>query len=124
MTLSDLGFGLWASGFPWVLAMGAPAQGGPGAFVQLLPFVLVLGIFYFVILLPMRRRQQKVQAFLAALKVGDRVVTSGGIYATITRINDQSVQVQVADKVRVEMSRSAVIGYQGQEPVAPVTAQS
>ena len=124
MTLSDLGFGLWASGFPWVLAMGTSAQGGPGAFVQLLPFVLVLGIFYFVILLPMRRRQQKVQAFLAALKVGDRVVTSGGIYATITRINDQSVQVQVADKVRVEMSRSAVIGYQGQEPVAPVTAQS
>lgn len=104
--------------------MGTSAQGGPGAFVQLLPFVLVLGIFYFVILLPMRRRQQKVQAFLAALKVGDRVVTSGGIYATITRINDQSVQVQVADKVRVEMSRSAVIGYQGQEPVAPVTAQS
>ena len=53
-----------------------------------------------------------------------RVVTSGGIYGAITRINDQSVQVQVADKVRVEMSRSAIIGYQGQEPVAPATAQS
>jgi preprotein translocase subunit YajC len=99
--------------------MGTPAQGAPSAWVQLLPFVLVLGIFYFVILLPMKRRQQKVQAFLAALKVGDRVVTSGGIYGTITRVNDQSVQVQVADKVRVEISRSAVVGYQGQEPVAP-----
>ena len=87
--------------------------------VQLMPFVLVVGIFYFVILLPMKRRQQKVQAFLAALKVGDKVVTSGGVYGSITRLNEQSVQVQIADKVRVEMSRSAVVGYQGQEPVVP-----
>jgi preprotein translocase subunit YajC len=87
--------------------------------VQLLPFVLVVGIFYFVILLPMKRRQQKVQAFLSALKVGDRIVTTGGLYGTITRIADTSIQVQVADKVRVEMSRNAVVGYQGQEPVAP-----
>ena len=104
---------------PWLLAMGAPSPGAPSAWVQLMPFVLVVGIFYFVILLPMKRRQQKVQTFLAALKVGDRVVTSGGLYGTITRLNDQSVQVQVADKVRVEMSRNAVVGYQGQEPVAP-----
>ena len=102
-----------------VLAMGTPQAGSPAAWVQLLPFVLVVGIFYFVILLPMKRRQQKVQAFLAALKVGDRVVTSGGLYGTITRLGDQAVQVQVADKVRVEMSRNAVVGYQGQEPVAP-----
>ena len=106
-------------GFPGVLAMGTPAQGAPSAWVQLMPFALVLGIFYFVILLPMKRKQQKVQAFLAALKVGDRVVTSGGLYGTITRVSDQSVQVQVADKVRVEVSRNAVVGYQGQEPVAP-----
>jgi preprotein translocase subunit YajC len=87
--------------------------------VQLMPFVLVLGIFYFVILMPMRRRQQKVQAFLAALKVGDRIVTSGGLFGTITRLGDQSIQLQVANNVRVEVSRSAIVGYQGQEPVAP-----
>jgi len=119
MTSFDFGFANWALGFPGVLAMGTPAQGAPSAWVQLMPFALVLGIFYFVILLPMKRKQQKVQAFLAALKVGDRVVTSGGIYGTITRVGDQSVQVQVADKVRVEISRNAVVGYQGQEPVAP-----
>ena len=106
-------------GIPWLVAMGAPSAGAPSAWVQLMPFVLVVGIFYFVILLPMKRRQQKVQTFLAALKVGDEVVTSGGLYGSITRLNDQSVQVQVADKVRVEMSRSAVVGYQGQEPVVP-----
>ena len=119
MTFAVVGFGLWDVGFPWLLAMGAPSAGAPSAWVQLMPFVLVVGIFYFVILLPMKRRQQKVQAFLAALKVGDRIVTSGGLYGTITRLSDQSVQVQVADKVRVEMSRNAVVGYQGQEPVAP-----
>jgi preprotein translocase subunit YajC len=119
MTFADLGFGLWDFGRPWLLAMGAPSPGAPSAWVQLMPFVLVVGIFYFVILLPMKRRQQKVQAFLAALKVGDRIVTSGGLYGTIARLSDQSVQVQVADKVRVEMSRNAIVGYQGQEPVAP-----
>lgn len=104
---------------PWLLAMGTPPGGAQNAWTSLIPFVLVVGIFYFVILLPMKRRQQKVQTFLAALKVGDRIVTSGGLYGTITRLNDQSVQVQVADKVRVEMSRNAIVGYQGQEPVAP-----
>lgn len=104
--------------FPTLLAMGAPAPGAPSAWVQLIPFALVLAIFYFVILLPMKRRQQKVRAFLDALKVGDRIVTSGGLFGTITRLGDQAVQIQVADKVRVEIARTAVVGYQGQEPVA------
>ncbi|MBI3049506.1 MAG: preprotein translocase subunit YajC [Acidobacteria bacterium] len=98
--------------------MGAPGPGAPGAWVQLVPFVLVLAIFYFLILQPMRRRQHKVREFLAALKVGDRIVTSGGLFGTITRLSDQSVQIQVADKVRIEIARNAIVGYQGQEPVA------
>ena len=107
-----------------LLAMGTPAQGAPSAWVQLMPFALVLAIFYFVILLPMKRKQQKVQTFLAALKTGDRVVTSGGMYGTITRATDQSVQLQVADKVRIQVSRNAIVGYQGQEPVAPESGQA
>ena len=67
----------------------------------------------------MKRKQQKVQAFLSALKVGDNVVTSGGIYGTITRLNERSVQLQIAERVRIELSRNAIVGYQGQEPVAP-----
>lgn len=99
--------------------MATPAQGAPSVWVQLLPFVLVLGIFYFVILLPMKKKQQKVQAFLAGLKVDDKVITSGGMHGTITRLGDQAVQVQIAERVRVEISRNAVVGYQGQEPVTP-----
>ena len=119
MTYFDLGFGSWTLGFPGLIAMAAPAQGAPSVWVQMLPFALVLGIFYFVILMPMKKKQQKVQAFLAGLKVDDKVVTSGGMYGTITRLTDQSVQVQIAERVRVEMSRNAIVGYQGQEPVAP-----
>lgn len=112
-----LKMGLVWTGGDGVLAMAAPAQGAPNIWVQLLPFAIVLGIFYFVILMPMRRRQQKVQAFLGALKVGDNVVTTGGIYGSITRLSDDSVQLQIADRVRVEVSRNAIVGYQGQEPV-------
>ena len=107
------------SGPGLVLAMAAQAESGANPWVQLVPFALVLAIFYFLILMPMQRKQKKVQQFLEALKVGDRVVTTGGIYGQITRISDKSVQLQIADKVRIEISRAAVAGYQGQEPVAP-----
>jgi len=81
------------------------------------PFALVLGIFYFIILLPMKRKQQKVQSFLGGLKVNDKVVTTGGIYGQITRLGEQSVQLQIAQNVRIEVARAAIGGYQGQEPV-------
>ena len=109
---------------PFLLAMGAPPSGGAPAWVQFVPFALVLGIFYFVILLPMKRKQQKVDTFLSALKVGDKVVTSGGIYGSITELSDQAVQLQIADKVRVRMSRNAIVGYQGQAPVSEGSSSS
>jgi preprotein translocase subunit YajC len=118
MTSWDLGFGVWDLGIPGLMAMGTPPQGAPSPWLQFIPFLLVLAIFYFVILLPMKRRQQKVQAFLSALKPNDRVITSGGIYGTITKLNEQSVQLQIANNVRIEVSRAAVVGYQGQEPVS------
>jgi preprotein translocase subunit YajC len=98
--------------------MGAPAEGA-SPLVSLLPFFLVLAIFYFIILLPMKRRQRKVQQFIEALKVGDRVVTTGGIYGSITKVNERTVQLQIADKVRIEVAKPAIGGYQGQDPVVP-----
>ena len=85
--------------------------------IQIVPFILILGIFYFIILLPSKRKQQKVQQFLDNLKVNDKIITTSGIHGQITRLGDQSVQVQVADKVRIEISRAAIGGYQGQPPV-------
>ena len=60
----------------------------------------------------------QVEAFLSGLKVGDKVVTTGGLYGSVTRLDDQSIQLQVAQNVRVEVSRAAVVGYQGQPPIA------
>jgi preprotein translocase subunit YajC len=100
-----------------VFAMGAPPQGGGSIWLQFIPFALVLGIFYFIILLPMKRKQQKVQAFLDSLKTGDRVITTGGIYGQVTKITDQTVQLQIADKIRIEVAKAAIGGYQGQPAV-------
>jgi preprotein translocase subunit YajC len=99
-----------------VFALGASPDGG-SPWLQLVPFVLVLGIFYFIILLPMKRKQQKVQAFLDSLKVNDRVITTGGIYGQIMKVDEQKVQLQIAEKVRIEVAKTAIGGYQGQPPV-------
>jgi len=100
-----------------VVALAAPADSNVSPWVQFLPFALALAIVYFVLLLPMKRRQKKLQTFLDSLKVNDRVVTTGGIYGTIVKIADRSVKLQVADKVNIEISKAAIAGLQGQEPV-------
>lgn len=98
-----------------VVALGNPQ--GTAGFFQFVPFVLIAIIFYVLILLPMKRRQKKVQEFQDALKVGDKIITTSGIYGQIVRVNEKSVQLQIADKVRIELAKAAVAGYQGQEPV-------
>ena len=100
-----------------LVALAASPDQQVSPLVQLIPFALVLAIFYFVILLPMKRRQKKVQEFLSSLKVGDKVVTSGGIYGSIAKLGEDAVQLQIAQNVRVDVSRAAIIGYQGQAPV-------
>ena len=97
-------------------AMGLFAEGG-SPLLQIVPFVLILAIFYFIILLPSKRKQQKVQEFLDNLKVNDKVITTSGIFGQIMRLDDQSVQLQVADKVSIKVSKAAIGGIQGQPPV-------
>jgi len=110
MTTTDPLFGM-------LLALGASPGQQVSPLIQLIPFALVLAIFYFVILLPTKNRQKKVEAFLASLKEGDKVVTSGGIFGSIAKIREDAVQLQIAPNVRVDISRAAIVGYQGQAPV-------
>ena len=108
-----------------VFALGATPDGG-SPLIQIIPFVLILGIFYFIILLPAKRKQQKVQAFLESLKVNDKVVTTGGIYGQITRLGEQTVQLQIAEnpaRVRIEVAKASIGGLQGQDPVVEPAAQ-
>jgi preprotein translocase subunit YajC len=103
----------------FVMAMAQPGQ-QPNLLVQFIPIALMIAIFYGLVLLPMRRRQKKVADFQSSLKVGDRVITTSGIYGLVTKLEEKSIQLQIADKVRIEVARAAVGGYQGQEPlVAP-----
>lgn len=99
-----------------VFAMAAPPDGG-SSWLQFIPFVLVIGIFYFIILMPMQKKQRKVQDFQQSLKVGDRVITTGGIYGQIAKVNEESVQLQIASTVKIEIARAAIGGYQGQPAV-------
>ena len=110
MTTTDPLFGMF-------LAFASSPDQQVSPLIQLIPFALVLAIFYFVILLPMKKRQKKVQEFLTALKVGDKVVTSGGIYGSIAKLGEDAIQLQIAPNVRVDVSRAAIVGYQGQAPV-------
>jgi preprotein translocase subunit YajC len=106
-----------------MFAMAATPEGG-SPWLQFVPFVLVLAIFYFIILLPMRKKQQKVQTFLESLKVGDRVITTGGIYGQVTKLGGETVQLQIADKLRIEVAKASIGGYQGQPPVVEPSEQS
>jgi preprotein translocase subunit YajC len=90
---------------------GSGAPSGPGSvLIQLAPIILVLGIFVFLIILPQQRERKKREEMLRALKKGDRVVTSGGLVGTIVSVADQTIQLKIADSVRVECLRSAVTG--------------
>jgi preprotein translocase subunit YajC len=78
----------------------------------ILPIVLIMGIFYVLLILPAQKRQKKVTQMLAALKNGDKVVTTGGIYGTIVGIEDDAIQLRIADQVKIKVLRSAVGGLQ------------
>jgi preprotein translocase subunit YajC len=90
-----------------------------GSLLQfIVPAAMIFAIFYFIVLAPTKRQQKKVQEFLDNLKENDRIITTSGIYGQITRLNGDKVQLQIADKVRIDVSRAAIGGYQGQPPVA------
>ncbi len=88
-------------------AANGPAGGNPiGAF---LPLILIFVIFYFLLIRPQQKRQKKHQEMLAALKAGDEIITSGGIHGRIDKVlDDQTFLVEIANGVKITLSRSAV----------------
>ena len=98
--------------FVFSLLLGAPqgagAWGASNPIMTFLPFVLIIGIFYFLIIRPQNKKQKETQKMLAALKKGDRIVTIGGIHGVISTVRESSVLVKVDDNAKVEVSRSAI----------------
>ncbi|HVF50653.1 MAG TPA: preprotein translocase subunit YajC [Pyrinomonadaceae bacterium] len=99
-----------------LLLQAAPAPAGGGSFlINLFPIILMIGVFYFLLIVPQRRRQKELQLLISNLKAGDRIVTTGGILATVTAVRDASLVVRSADKTMLEISRSAVASMQAEE---------
>ena len=88
----------------------AQAAGGtqPNAFIQLLPLVLIFVVFYFLLIRPQTKRAKEHKAMVAALAVGDEVVTSGGMLGKVTEVSDQFLTVEIADGVAVKIQRHTV----------------
>lgn len=86
--------------------------GGPGGLMAFLPLVIIMGIFYVLLILPAQRRQKKTREMVNALKNGDKVITTGGLFGTIVGLEGDSIQIRIADQVKVKVLRSAVTGLQ------------
>jgi len=97
-------------------ADAAAPGGGLGAF---LPLILIFVIFYFLLIRPQQKKAKEHQQFLANLKKGDLVVTSGGIQGTVTGLTDKVVTLEIADNVRVKVARPYILG-----PVAAATGEA
>lgn len=86
-----------------------------GMLVGIMPFILIFGVFYFLIIVPQRKRQRELQEVVSQLKAGDRIVTTGGVVATITSVRESTLLVRSADKSILEITRQAVAGPYSEE---------
>jgi len=98
------------------LLLLAQASAQPSGIALFLPLILIMVIFYFLMIMPAQRRQKKVAEMLRNLKTGDKVITNGGIYGTIMGLDDDSVQLRIAEQVKIKVSRAAIAGLQAEPP--------
>jgi preprotein translocase subunit YajC len=95
----------------------ALAQAGPepSPWPSLVLMGLIFAIFYFVLILPMRKKQRKLEQLVQSLKTGDKIILNPGIFGTIVGVDDDAFQVRVDDKTRLKVLKSAVAGLQPSE---------
>jgi preprotein translocase subunit YajC len=107
----------------------AYAQAAPGAFDYLnsllIPTMLIIGIMYFLMIRPQQKRLKDHQAMVAALRRGDTIVTSGGIIGKVTKVEEQEVQVEIAEGVKIKILRSTIseVRGKGEGATAPTKAK-
>lgn len=105
-----MGAGLAVTLFMPILAAAESAapQTPPPAWAQMVPLILMVAIFYFLILRPQQKREKQRQGFISALKRGDEVVLSSGILGRVEGLTDQVITLEIADGVRVKVLRSSI----------------
>jgi preprotein translocase subunit YajC len=100
-------------GIDLAYALGTQPGGGGGqgsSLMTFLPIIFIFVIFYFLLIRPQQKQRKEHQNLLSNLKVGDNVLTSGGIYGRITGIKDEKITVEISDKVRVKVNRGNIAG--------------
>ena len=99
------------------------AQAAPGAFDMLnsliVPTMLIIGIMYFLMIRPQQKRLKEHRDMVAAIRRGDTVVTSGGIIGKVAKVDEQELQVEIADGVKIKVVRSTVSEVRGKGEAAP-----
>jgi preprotein translocase subunit YajC len=102
-----------------LLALAGPArEGEPNPMASLVMMGLIFAVFYFVLILPMRRKQRKLETLVKQLKTGDKILLNSGIFGTITGVEEEAFQIRIDDKTRIKVLKSAVAGLQP-EPGSP-----
>jgi preprotein translocase subunit YajC len=94
---------------------GSAAGGGAGGVLSLVPFLLIFIIFYFLLIRPQQQKQKQQRALLDALKKGDKVITTSGIWGTITNLGKETVTLQIADNTKVNMQRDNISRLRGED---------
>lgn len=101
----------------------APAPMGGSPIASLLPLVLIFVVFYFLLIRPQQKRMKEHQSMLGGLKKGDEVVTGGGIIGKVTKVNDDSLTIEIASGVEVKALKSTVTGLLSTVKAAPVASK-
>ncbi|MDR3288534.1 MAG: preprotein translocase subunit YajC [Peptococcaceae bacterium] len=89
-----------------------------GNSTMLIYFVILVGITYLMIIRPQQKQRKERENLMNALRVRDKVVTTGGIYGKITKIKDQSVMIEIADKVEIELARAGIASVENRDVAA------
>ena len=88
---------------------------GTGGLMAFLPLIIIMGIFYVLLILPAQRRQKKTQEMINALKNGDKVITTAGIYGVISGIDGDTIILKIADNVKIRIARAAIAQVEAPE---------
>lgn len=90
-------------------AQGAGGGGGGGLLEAMIPLVLIFAVFYFLLIRPQQKKMKAHREMLTAVRRGDKIITGGGIYGTVTKVvNENELAVQIADGVRIRVSRGTI----------------
>jgi len=109
----------------YAMGQGGAPEGGAAGFASFIPLILMFVIFYFLLIRPQQKRNKEHRGMIANSKKGDRIVTSGGLHGRVTGLDETILTVEIADKVRVKISRGNVAGIiQSAPPAAAETKET